>query len=153
MPRLCRFCAGEFRPKLPKVHPVQAPDDGSGMTQRLCWHALVVAGLLFVSPAVADPSFPDRDKPDIDIYALMSGKCPTPKIARRAFPCRAVGYFHSEKGRANFTVAADDQARPVSVRRMRLCDEALQRVVQIVDHRLPPARLRLPEQARARIPR
>ena len=60
--------------------------------------------------SVAEPSFPDRDKPDIDLYALMSGKCPTLKIAGRDFPCKAVGYFHSEKGRANFTVAVDDPA-------------------------------------------
>src|SRR5258708_39660095 len=80
------------------------------MTARRWRYVAAVAGLFFFSPASPDPNFPDRDKPDIDIYALMSGKCPTLKIAGRNFPCKAVGYFHSEKGRANFTVAVDDPA-------------------------------------------
>ncbi len=53
---------------------------------------------------------PASQVPDIDIYALMSGKCSTLKIAGRDFACRAVAYFHSEQGRANFTVALDDPA-------------------------------------------
>ena len=78
------------------------------MTKRRYWQALAIA-LLVSAPAVAQtPDYPDRDKPDIDLYALMSGKCPTLKIAGRDFPCRAVAYFHSEKGRASFTVALDD---------------------------------------------
>jgi hypothetical protein len=83
-------------------------DDGIGMRIRFCRLALAVAGILFVTPSVAEPNFPDRDKPDIDLYALMSGTCPTLKIDGRDFPCRAVAYFHSEKGRASFTVALDD---------------------------------------------
>jgi hypothetical protein len=80
------------------------------MTNRL-WQALVIAGTLFVAPAAtAEPNYPDRDKPDVDLYALMSGKCPTVKIAGHSFACKAVAYFHSEKGRANFTVALDDPA-------------------------------------------
>jgi len=47
-------------------------------------------------------------EPDIDIFALISGKCSTLKIAGRDFTCKAVAYFHSEQGRANFTVALDD---------------------------------------------
>jgi hypothetical protein len=52
----------------------------------------------------------ENHDPDIDIYALMSGKCTTLNIAGRDFACRAVGFFHSEKGRVNFTVAVDDPA-------------------------------------------
>jgi hypothetical protein len=75
------------------------------------WQVLALAGILLAAPAVAqDVDYPDRDKPDIDLYALMSGKCATLKIAGRDFGCRAVAYFHSEKGRANFTVALDDPA-------------------------------------------
>jgi len=78
------------------------------MTRHRYWQALAVA-ILAAAPVVAQtPDYPDRDKPDIDLYALMSGKCPTLKVAGRDFPCRAVAYFHSEKGRANFTVALDD---------------------------------------------
>ena len=40
----------------------------------------------------------------------MTGKCSTLKVAGRDFGCKIVAYFHSEKGRANFTVALDDPA-------------------------------------------
>jgi hypothetical protein len=79
------------------------------MTKRRTWQALAVAIVVAAAPAVAQtPDYPDRDKPDIDLYALMSGKCPTLKVAGRDYPCRAVAYFHSEKGRSSFTVALDD---------------------------------------------
>ena len=42
------------------------------------------------------------------MFALMSGKCSTLKIAGRDFACRSVAYFHSQQGRANFSVALDD---------------------------------------------
>ncbi len=71
----------------------------------LRWPALAVAGLLLAAPARAEV---EQLNPDIDLYALMSGRCSTLKIAGRDFACRAVGYFHSEKGRARFTVALED---------------------------------------------
>lgn len=80
------------------------------MNRRCSWQALALAGILFASPGLAEPNYPDRDKPDVDLYALMSGNCPTLKIAGHTFPCKAVAYFHSEKGRASFTVALDDPA-------------------------------------------
>jgi hypothetical protein len=80
------------------------------MFRRLSWLGVALAGSLLASPAIAEPNYPDRDKPDVDLYALMSGKCPTLKIAGHAFGCKAVAYFHSEKGRASFTVALDDPA-------------------------------------------
>jgi hypothetical protein len=77
----------------------------SCMTQRRYWQALAVAGLLLASSARAEV---DELNPDIDLYALMAGRCSTLKIAGRDFACRAVGYFHSERGRAHFTVALED---------------------------------------------
>jgi hypothetical protein len=82
----------------------------TGMTRRFRWQALVLAAIFLASPCLAEPSYPDRDKPDVDLYALMSGRCATLKIAGHTCPCKAVAYFHSEKGRANFTVAVDDPA-------------------------------------------
>jgi hypothetical protein len=38
----------------------------------------------------------------------MSGRCSTLKIAGRDFRCRAVAFFQTEEGRANFVVALDD---------------------------------------------
>jgi hypothetical protein len=88
---------------------------------RLCWQALAVANIFFATPSVAEPSHGTRpmtlaanetkpQEPDTDIFALMSGKCPTLKIAGRDFTCKSVAFFHSERGRTNFTVALDDPA-------------------------------------------
>jgi hypothetical protein len=46
---------------------------GTGMTRRFRWQALALAGLFLTAPALAEPNYPDRDKPDVDLYALMSG--------------------------------------------------------------------------------
>ena len=52
----------------------------------------------------------DEPKPEAEtiVFALMSGKCPTLKVAGRDFACRAVAFFQTEEGRANFTIALDD---------------------------------------------
>ena len=67
---------------------------------------LALAGLLPAAPAAAQ----EPVKPDVDLYALMTGKCSRLSVAGRDFGCKIVAYFHSEKGRANFTVALDDPA-------------------------------------------
>ena len=74
--------------------------------------AAVALGLLLATPCVAQEpmamaSSPE-ERPDIDLYALMSGTCRTVKVDGREFPCKTVAFFHSEKGRAHFTVALDD---------------------------------------------
>jgi hypothetical protein len=71
---------------------------------------LALAGLLLALPAAAQEQSKEQPRPDVDLYALMTGKCSTLKIAGRDFGCKIVAYFHSEKGRANFTVALDDPA-------------------------------------------
>ena len=48
--------------------------------------------------------------PDTDLFALMTGKCSTLKVAGRDFACRTVAYAHSVQGRAYFTIALDDPA-------------------------------------------
>lgn len=97
---------------------------------RLCWQILAAAVIFLVTPSVAAPSddgrisAPDSGAParpvvlaanetklpeaDINTFASMSGKCTTLKIAGRDYACRAVAFFHSQQGRANFTVALDD---------------------------------------------
>jgi hypothetical protein len=52
----------------------------------------------------------DEPKPEAEtiVFALMSGKCPTLKVAGRDFACRAVAFFQTEEGRANFAIALDD---------------------------------------------
>src|ERR1700732_290364 len=75
------------------------------LTMRLRWQIFAVAIIFFATPSVAE-----QQEPDIDMFAFMSGKCSTLKIAGRDFACRAVAYFHSEQGRANFTIVLDDPA-------------------------------------------
>ena len=101
---------------------------------RLCWQAFAVAIIFFATPSVAEPfhggrllghvqnsrefSPPllfvaeeaKRREPDTIILAFMSGKCSKLKIAGRDFACRAVAFYQTEQGRANFTIALDDPA-------------------------------------------
>ncbi len=63
---------------------------------------------IFTRPVILVSNETKPQEPDIDIFAIISGKCSTLKIAGRDFTCRGVAYFHSEQGRANFTVALDD---------------------------------------------
>jgi hypothetical protein len=87
-----------------------------------------IAMMLFATPSVAGPadgglaspqvtppatlaaSETRPHEPDTDIFALMSGRCSTLRIAGRDFACRTVAFFHNENGRVNFTVALDDPA-------------------------------------------
>jgi hypothetical protein len=69
----------------------------------------VLAALGFAA-APCGAEMPAPDAPGIDLYALMSGNCPTLKVGGHEFPCKAVAFFHNEKGRASFTVALDDPA-------------------------------------------
>ena len=95
---------------------------------RLCWPAFAVAMAFLTTPSEAEPvsggrisqhvqnSRPvipvsDEVKPpdsETDIFALMSGKCSTLKVAGHDFACRAVAFFQSDQGRANFAIALDD---------------------------------------------
>ncbi|WP_315713559.1 MULTISPECIES: hypothetical protein [unclassified Bradyrhizobium] len=76
--------------------------------------AAVALGLFLGTPCLAQQPMPvtssPEERPDIDLYALMSGTCRTAKVDGREFSCKTVAFFHSEKGRAHFTVALDDPA-------------------------------------------
>ena len=106
---------------------------------RLCWPILAAAMSFIAVPSIAEPSRGSASlrhdvelrqdpagtkaryaegaaneirpqEPDTDLFALMSGKCPTLKVAGRDFACRTVAYAHSTRGRAYFTIALDDPA-------------------------------------------
>ena len=80
-----------------------------GTIARLLQHALVIGGCLAATASLAQ-ALPDEGDPDIDLYALMSGTCTMLRIDGRDFACKMVAYFHTEKGRADFTVPLDDPA-------------------------------------------
>ena len=99
---------------------------------RLCWQAFTAASIFFSTPSVAGPSYGSRllehdpqtsarpvipvtdearrREPDTTVFASMSGKCRTLKIAGRDFACRVVAFYQTEQGRANFTIVLDDPA-------------------------------------------
>jgi hypothetical protein len=78
----------------------------AGMTMRFCRQAFALAIIFIAMPARASDEL--RQEPDTVIFAMMSGRCSTLKVAGRDFACRAVAFFQTEEGRANFTVAIDD---------------------------------------------
>ncbi|WFU17275.1 hypothetical protein [Bradyrhizobium sp. CB3481] len=77
------------------------------MTTKFFRQAFALAIIFAAMPARASDELP-RPEPDTIIFAMMSGRCSTFKIAGRDFACRAVAFFQTEEGRANFTVALDD---------------------------------------------
>ncbi len=79
----------------------------AGMTMKFCRQAFALAIIFIAMPARASDEL-HRQEPDTVIFAMMSGKCSTLKVAGRDFACRAVAFFQTEEGRANFTVAIDD---------------------------------------------
>ena len=70
---------------------------------RICWRAVAVAFIFFSIASVAA-----ADQPEIDIFALMAGKCSTLKVAERDFACTSVAFSHSPGGRSAFTVPLSD---------------------------------------------
>ena len=64
----------------------------------------VAAGLLATASMAEEP----KQDPDTIVFALMSGKCSVLKVAGRDFKCRAVAFFQTEEGRANFAIALED---------------------------------------------
>ena len=68
---------------------------------------LLVAACIAATPSSAANAV-ERQEPDIDMYAHISGKCTTLRIAGRDFGCKAVAYFHGQQGRAHFTIVLDD---------------------------------------------
>ncbi len=81
-----------------------------GSITRLLRLALVISGGLAATASFAQMPAPDEAEPDIDLYALMSGTCTKLRIDGRDFACKMVAYFHTEKGRADFTVPLNDPA-------------------------------------------
>jgi hypothetical protein len=71
---------------------------------RICWRVIAVAFIsyLFASGALF------ADEPEIDMFALMAGKCSTLKVAERDFGCTSVAFSHSPGGRSGFTVPLND---------------------------------------------
>jgi hypothetical protein len=101
-----RFCRTVFAALLMLTPPISAVADDVGLSQPGTNSAQNKP-----PPANSTNDGPDDFKlqsPDTDLFALMTGKCSTLKVAGRDFACRTVAYAHSVGGRAYFTIAIDD---------------------------------------------
>lgn len=86
----------------------------SSVKMCLFWPACAIAVTLLVVPLAIPSSAlaeePKHEEPITIVLAIMSGKCPKLKIAGRDFRCRAIAFYQTEEGRANFVIALDDPA-------------------------------------------
>jgi hypothetical protein len=80
----------------------------SSIKMRLFGPACTIA-ILAASPVVRAEE-PKPQEPVTIVLAVMSGKCTTLKVAGRDFRCRAIAFFQTDEGRANFVIALDDPA-------------------------------------------
>jgi hypothetical protein len=85
------------------------------LTMRFSRLTFTAAIFFLATSVVAEPvrtvaAVANDSKPDTDMFALMTGRCSTLKIAGRDFACKTIGFFHGEEGRTNFTIALDDPA-------------------------------------------
>jgi len=72
---------------------------------RISGRVAAFALMLFSIPS--DALFADtieRHEPELDMFASMSGKCSTLKVAESDFSCTTVAFSHSPGGRSGFTV-------------------------------------------------
>jgi hypothetical protein len=71
---------------------------------RICWRRVGIAStfLLIFSVELRAAGI------EVDVFALMAGKCTTLKITERDFACTSVAFSHSPGGRSGFTVPLND---------------------------------------------
>jgi hypothetical protein len=76
---------------------------------RISGRVAAFAFMLLSLPAdalFADPI--ERHEPELDMFASMTGKCSTLKVAESDFSCTTVAFSHSPGGRSGFTVPLND---------------------------------------------
>jgi hypothetical protein len=69
---------------------------------RICWRALAIG---FTSLSIVSAA---AEEIESDVFASMTGKCTTLRVAERDFTCTSVAFSHSPGGRSSFTVPLND---------------------------------------------
>ena len=64
--------------------------------------------MLFAMPSALLADTVERHEPELDMFASMTGKCSTLKVAESDFSCTTVAFSHSPGGRSGFTVPLND---------------------------------------------
>ena len=75
---------------------------------RIGWRVAAVAFSISVASVTLFADEVERHGPELDMFASMSGKCTTLKVAERDFSCAAVAFSHSPGGRSEFIVPVND---------------------------------------------
>ena len=76
---------------------------------RACWRVAAIAVLsISMTSVTAFADEVERHEPDLDMFASMTGKCSTLKVAELDFSCTTVAFSHSPGGRSGFTVPLND---------------------------------------------
>jgi len=71
---------------------------------RICWRRVGIASVLFMISSVELRAVDI----EVDVFALMAGKCSKLRIGERDFACSSVAFSHSPGGRSGFTVPLND---------------------------------------------
>ncbi len=80
-----------------------------GTFMRNSWRGAAVAFISFSIASVAlIVDVIAEQRPEIDMFASMTGMCSTLKVAERDFSCTSIAFFHSPGGRSGFTVPLND---------------------------------------------
>ena len=82
----------------------------SSVKMRLFWMACAIAVNFLAASTITHAEDPKHQEQVTIVLAVMSGKCTTLKVAGRDFRCRAIAFFQTDEGRANFVIALDDPA-------------------------------------------
>ena len=76
---------------------------------RAYWRVIAFAVMSFsMTSAEVFADETERHEPEIDMFASMSGRCSTLKVAERDYSCSTVAFSHSPGGRSGFTVPLND---------------------------------------------
>jgi hypothetical protein len=74
-----------------------------GFFMRFCWRALAIVGSLSIASVALR-----AEEIESDVFASMTGKCSSLKVAERNFACSSLAFSHSPGGRSAFTVPLND---------------------------------------------
>lgn len=75
---------------------------------RIGWQVAAAAFSISIASVALFADEVERQGPELDMFASMSGKCTTLKVAERDFACTAVAFTHSPGGRSEFIVPVND---------------------------------------------
>jgi hypothetical protein len=74
-----------------------------GFFMRICWRTVAIVCALSIASIALK-----AEEIESDVFASMTGKCSTLRVAERNFTCASMAFSHSPGGRSAFTVPLND---------------------------------------------